>query len=168
MGRVHKVHCPRPTRAPRLRAQRPCRAPAANAPRAVACSLRACRPRALPRARAPACALAAPCRAPSVPPARPASRLHAPPAHSARALRAQPVLSQRPVHCHNTILYCDIVWPPAACCNTIHCIATQLSSSPSSLLQYNPAYISAIQTTVLQHKNPYTSLLTCNTILYCN
>ena len=97
--------------------------------------------------RAPLPAVPAPAaRAPSTLPARRAPLLHAQrPACALRALPARPASAQRPVHCHNTILYCDIVWPPAACCNTIHCIATQLSSSPSSLLQYNPAFISAIQ-----------------------
>ena len=81
MGRVHRVHCPRPARAPRPRA---CGAPAAHAPRAphaAACCPRACR--ALPRARAsrlhaqrPACALRArPARLASAQPA-PSTTIH--------------------------------------------------------------------------------------------
>ena len=96
---------------------------------------------------------ATPCRAPRAShvcraPARSAPAR--PPAHPARPA-ARPA-AQSTVTIQFFFFYCDIVWPPTACCNTIHCIATQLSSSPSSLLQYNPVFISAIQTTVLQHK----------------
>ena len=46
MGRVHRVHSPRPARRPRPRAQRPCRTPAAQP--ALPGTLRE-RPRLLPR-----------------------------------------------------------------------------------------------------------------------
>ena len=64
-GRVHRVHCLKPARAPRPRAQRPGRAPAASEPRALRAAA-ACqaRPRS-PSARRP-CRPRAPC----VPPAR--------------------------------------------------------------------------------------------------
>ena len=99
MGRVHRVHCPRPAQAPRPRA---CRAPAAHAPGT-------CRPRALPRARARPRAHARsprllplaralqrparprPCRPAPMPPARPTRHARAPQAFlpAARALHAQ-------------------------------------------------------------------------------
>ena len=68
-------------------------------------------------------------------------------------------------------VYCDTLLPSSHCPScyvTIQflCIKTQSLSPLAFLLQYSPAFISAIQTTVLQHKNPYTSLLnslSCNT-----
>ena len=68
-------------------------------------------------------------------------------------------------------VYCDTLLPSnhcPSCCVTIQflCIKTQSLSPLAFLLQYSPSFISTIQTTVLQHKNPYTSLLkplSCNT-----
>ena len=68
-------------------------------------------------------------------------------------------------------VYCDTLLPSShcpSCCVTIQflCIKTQSLSPLAFLLQYSPTFISAIQTIVLQHKNPYTSLLkplSCNT-----
>ena len=68
-------------------------------------------------------------------------------------------------------VYCDTLLPSShcpSCCVTIQflCIKTQSLSPLAFLLQYSPAFISAIQTTVLQRKNPYTNLLkplSCNT-----
>ena len=114
IGRVHRVHSPRPARAPRPRA---CRAPAAHAPRARRAA--ACRARAPacctrdPAPRANACH-ARPCRAaPCARPARPActrSRL-------LHAQRQAPV-SPAPAVSWLQWLYCGLAG---------HCIAIQSS-----------------------------------------
>ena len=109
-------NCPSPC------AQAACPAPRPCAPRLLPGKIRArpvhpraCHPRALPRARASACAPAAPCNAP-VPAACAPS---APPAPACTP-RARP--APLPSACsssHNTILYCDTIWPPAAIPATI-------------------------------------------------
>ena len=96
MGRVHRVHCPRPARAPRPRAQRPGRAPSAQAARLPrpCCTLPAGPARrCLPSARLPP----APCRAPARPPAR-LPRPPAPASVAAPRARALVVPARAPTH----------------------------------------------------------------------
>ena len=132
--------------------------------------------RLLPRARALQ-------RPEPAPPAACSARLRArTPTHALCAQRPTPALLLRtpraPTPClrafcapsacsssHNTLLYCDSLQPSShcpSCCVTIQflCIKTQSLSQLAILLQYSPASISAIQTTVLQHKTHPT----CNTI----
>ena len=161
-----------------------CRAPrACCAPRAPAAARPACRALRLPRACQLLRAYPHPCACrPARPstlalrdPARPAQRA---PARACRivalaavswALAArQPGRIAGTVPCtpsqprYNTLCvlrYKFFLTSLAACCNTIHCIATQLSSSPScntisTLLQYNPSIykLHSLQyETVLQH-----------------
>ena len=80
MGRVHRVHCPRPTRVPSAQAARP-----APRPRSAA---RPSLPPALP--------------APRLRAQRPVCMPSAPPARSASALRAQPAPSTIIHLSHNT------------------------------------------------------------------
>ena len=152
MGRVHRVHSPQPTRAPRLRAQ-PClgRAPprllpCPVAPRALACPTR----RPLARLRAPrqgaaaACAPRAPacCRAPTcacrprtcprgharLPALRAPCCLPCLPARAQCPLRvpAAPSAQLRPVTIQSP-LYCDTIFALVALPAAIHScyIATQ-------------------------------------------
>ena len=171
MGRVHRVHCPRGSRAPRPLA---CRAHAAHAPRAAACHPRAYR--ALPRARACCCA-----PRPRACSARP--RAHARPASTARPLAQRPRL-RAPAACALYCRYSDyiVAWlgtllqyspalpSPLSQYKILYCSSKisqpkPLSHNTSSVLQYTlclayPLRI-ALQGTISQYNFAYTS---CNTI----
>ena len=158
----------RPGRAPRTcspHALRPARLlPAARCPRALRATAARQRPahvRAVPASPSACCALVAtPSLAPHSRPAPspPSTRLLL-----ARPARAPPAPAARPMHPNAqplvTIQFCNS-------------IQTSSATSPSYVTIHlfhcnTTAFISAIQTTVLQHKNPYTSLLkplSCNTI----
>ena len=170
IGRVHRVHTPRPAQAPRPHAPRAPAAPAAarpcaccSAPAAARLLPRACccaparPPREPPRCcRLPAERASTALRALSRPPtARPAQRpsAHAcapacaccapvPPASALATRPAPPVRAPSappaPSACscsHNTILYCDTLWPPAAILQyNAHC------KTLNFFLQYNTVY----------------------------
>ena len=137
-----------------------CRAPAAHAPRAP--RVAACSPRALPRARAYRLRAQHLACAPSAPPKRPAPRLRAPFAPCAPSQRPAPSpLSQYNFVLRYSLASCSLLQYNTLYCNTALQQPFQSIAIQSSLHLCNT-------TTVLQHKNPYTSLLTCNTILYCN
>ena len=71
-----------------------------------------------------------------------------------------------PLACDNTIyLYCDtgILTSLAAYCNTIHCIATQLSSSPFNTIPVAIQFCIATQPSLFLQYNPVFQPSYCNT-----
>ena len=144
MGRVHRVHCPRPARAPsaqaarpapRPRAQRPGRAPAAKP------ALPRARPHLLPRLVAP--------RAPCGPAASPRVR----PRTQRPSVPSCPVLGHNTPRCIAT--QCPLAKP--ADCNTRDCITIQSSHSQPP----------ACNTTLTSH-NTLTAFQPAIQFLYCN
>ena len=146
-GRVHRVHSPRPTRAPRPRACRPA-SPAPRTPRAPApVAARACRPCA--RSRLSPQLLARPSALPAHPAARPV-----PACAPSTPCRAPSVLSPLSQY---KILYCDTASYPIPCNTTqelSNCIATQFSCNTIP---------PAIQTSVLQYTSSTLQPLSHNT-----
>ena len=161
-GRVHRVHCPKPARAPRPRAQLPGRARPAPVPRLS----RALRP--APRLPPAPLAQRPHARAARLPSAPTHARLRAPRAPSAcptpqRAQQPSPLLTIQ------FFLYCDIFF--------------FLPSQAYNTTRYNPLYLDLLlqQPTCFDKPlycntmkpycittQPSTSFIICNTKLYCN
>ena len=132
-SRVHE-HPAGPTGTPRCAQERPACAP--PGPARPLRSARAWHASAhAPRAAAPRCL--------QRPPARPT---HA----CLRAPRAPCAPNTCPAcahaFCHNTILYCDTIFPPAALPATIRTSVLQYTSSTQQPLSHNTEYCIAIQT----------------------
>ena len=161
-------------------ANRPCRrrscrvaALRAHVPRPSAQHLLARAPTRPTRPLAQPAASLTPCRsAPAAVSQRPNGRVAGPATHCLLAVSCAGcvVLQHSPtlphLACDNTIcLYCDtgILTSLAACCNIIHCIATQLSSSPFNTIPVVIQFCIATQPSLFLQYNPVFQPSYCNT-----
>ena len=179
MGRVHRVHCPRPAQAPRPRAPRapsaclpraqrpaagpaPCRAPSALPPACAWAQL----PLARERARQPAPVRLPPCAPQHALRATPAhARLPSAPGTPSTHARPAPTARSPPSHARLCRRYNDYI---------VAWLGTALQYSPALLLLHSCNTIF-----VLQYKSLYFQIslqynltihfsLGCNTIFSCN